>query len=119
MSGSTARPRAPDWTEAKEAQLRAMMPDHRLVDIARAMGQTWAATQKKCARMGCSANTRARDRSRPRPAHPRRMRLAHGMTRRHCRHFIQPCPAACNYVSKGKRCRCSRLERTRFGDQWY
>ncbi len=34
MSGSTARPRAPDWTEAEEAQLRAMMPDYRLVDIA-------------------------------------------------------------------------------------
>ncbi len=34
MSGSTARPRAPDWTDAEEAQLRAMIPDHRLVDIA-------------------------------------------------------------------------------------
>ncbi len=36
MSGSTRQPRAPDWTEAEEAQLRAMMPDHRMVDIARA-----------------------------------------------------------------------------------
>ncbi len=31
MSGSIARPRAPDWTEAEEAQLRAMMPDHRMM----------------------------------------------------------------------------------------
>ena len=34
MSGSTRQPRPPAWTEAEEAQLRAMMPDYRLVDIA-------------------------------------------------------------------------------------
>ncbi len=67
MSGSTAWPRAPDWTEAEEAQLRALLPDHRMVDIARTMGRSWAAIDKKCARMGLLGQ-HAGARSKPPPA---------------------------------------------------
>lgn len=71
MSGSTSRPRAPEWSEAEEAQLRAMMPDHRLVDIARAMGRSWAAINKKCSRMGLlGQHAGARSRETPAPITP-------------------------------------------------